>query len=106
MKRGEREIVKRLEEILLSAHRTESEIAPDDRWQVALMRDIRNLGPLGGEARILERFNSLVWRFSLAGGICVAALVLYTLKTGLFPFQDVAVALLDDPVGVLYSGLM
>jgi hypothetical protein len=100
-------LLKRLESILFAVGRRDPE-EPDvsGTWQANLMRDVRMIGPLGGEAIGPERFGRLAWRFSLACGIGVAAVVIYTLVAGFLPFQDLAVALLDDPVTVLYSSLM
>ena len=100
------EVVKYLERILMRSRRKDPEISIRPNWQADLMRDIRLIGPLGVKARGLERFGSLAWRFSLVGAACMLVLALYTLKTGFFPYQDVANAVLDDPVGVIYSSFM
>jgi hypothetical protein len=64
------------------------------------------MGPPGGEATFLEGLGALAWRFSLAGGIGIALLVIYTLRVGLVPYQDLTLAMLDDPISILLSGFM
>jgi hypothetical protein len=102
----DREKSSRLEKILFSIRARDAGASSGGDWQAGLMREIRSMGPLGGEATFLEGLGALAWRFSLAGGIGIALLVIYTLRVGLVPYQDLTLAMLDDPISILLSGLM
>jgi hypothetical protein len=96
----------RLERILFSIRPRRATGPESGRWQADLMREVRSIGPPGGEAPVLERFGALAWRFSLAGAVGVALLAIYTLRSGFVPYQELAVAMMDDPMSTFLSGLM
>ncbi len=91
----------RIDRLLAAGWRGAGEISPGEDWKAGVMAEIR--AAAAEESPMTNGFSSLVLRVSIAAAAAAIALVAWTLSTGIVPYQDLAVKLLDDPASMLFS---
>ncbi len=94
--------IDRLDRLLADSWRTPGGLVPGDDWKAGVMSEIR-AAAVAEESPVTNGFSSLVLRVSIAAAAAAIALVAWTLSTGIVPYQDLAVKLLDEPVSMLFS---
>ena len=94
--------IDRLDRLLADSWRKPGGLVPGDDWKAGVMAEIRAAGA-AEESPVTNGFSRLVLRVSVAAVAAAIALVAWTLSTGIVPYQDLAVKLLDDPASMLFS---
>jgi hypothetical protein len=92
----------KMEDALITAHRSRPEIEPDAEWNTRGMAQVREEGPLGlTNNRYPALAQIFVWRF--AAVVCSLALVIsfYAFKTGIGTEQFMLEFFSDDPLATL-----
>ena len=92
----------RIDRLLAAGWRDAGEISPGEDWKAGVMATIRTASS-AVEPSATNGFSSLVLRVSIGAAAAAIALVTWTLSTGIVPYQDLAVKLLDDPVSMIFS---
>ena len=92
----------RIDRLVAAGWRDAGEISPGEDWKAGVMSTIRTASS-AAETSATNGFSNLVLRVSITAAAAAAALVAWTLSTGIVPYQDLAVKLLDDPVSMLFS---
>jgi hypothetical protein len=92
----------RIDRLLAAGWRDAGQISPGEDWNAGVMATIRTASA-AVEPSSTNGFSSLVLRVSIAAAAAAIALVAWTLSTGIVPYQDLAVKLLDDPASMLFS---
>ena len=93
--------IDRLDRLLADGWRKPGGLVPGDGWKAGVMAEIRTAA--AEESPVTNGFSRLVLRVSIAAAAASIALVAWTLSTGIVPYQDLAVKLLDDPASMLFS---
>ncbi len=92
----------KLKKNLVEAYQTHPDVDINPAWQQAVMRRIREIGPLNHSISMGLSFQELVWK--MAPAFCI---LLILLVTGIFSMDLSFVydAFINDPVAVIYNGI-
>ncbi len=90
----------RMDRLLADSWRNPGGLVPGDDWKAGVMSEIRTRV---AESPVTNGFSRLVLRVSVVAAAAAIALVAWTLSTGIVPYQDLAVKLLDEPASMLFS---
>jgi len=93
----------RMDRLLADSWRNPGGLVPGDDWQAGVMTTIRTASATAEESPVTNGFSRLVLRISVVAAAAAVALVAWTLTTGIVPYQDLAVKLLDEPASMLFS---
>jgi hypothetical protein len=92
--------IDRLDRLLADGWRHPGGLVPGDDWKAGVMAEIR---AAAHESPVKNGLSRLVLRVSLAAAAAAVALLAWTLSTGIVPYQELALKLLEDPVSMLSS---
>lgn len=95
--------IDRMDRLLADGWRKPGGLVPGDDWKAGVMATIRTASAAVEPSSTTNGFSSLVLRVSMAAAAAAIALVAWTLSTGIVPYQDLAMKLLDDPASMLFS---
>jgi hypothetical protein len=90
--------IDRMDRLLADGWRNPGGLVPGDDWKTGVMSEIRSTPQ---ESPVTNGFSRIVFRVSVAAALTAFALVAWTLATGLVPYQEMAMELLQDPVSML-----
>ncbi len=71
----------RLIEVFRGVHSEKKEAAVNDRWQLEVMRRIRNLEPAEHRVNFLTMFEEFIWRLSPVACVLLIALAIILMLT-------------------------
>ena len=71
----------RLMEVFRSVHLEKKKAAVHDRWQLEVMRRIRNLDPVGYRTPFLTVFEEFIWRLAPAACVLIITLAVMLMLT-------------------------
>lgn len=74
------------------------EIAPGQRWQWDVMRDVRRIGPLHAQVNPFQFVERFIWRFAAAACLFALILSVYAGVNGWNPVDEVATQFFSAPV--------
>jgi hypothetical protein len=92
--------IDRMDRLLADGWRNPGGLVPGDDWKAGVMAEIRSTP---AEAPVTNGFSRVVLRVSIAAAAASLALVAWTLSTGMIPYEEIAMMLLEDPVSMLSS---
>jgi hypothetical protein len=85
-----------LRKILREAYLEKEHAEVGDQWHQAVMRCIRNLGPVQSGPSFVMFFEQFVWRLTPATCLLIIVGAIIFLKLGFFPDYDVLTLFIND----------
>ena len=85
-----------LKRILLQAYHEKEKLELSDRWQVNVMRRVKNLGPLKKEPEPLGQFTQFVWRLAPVTCLLIIVSTVVLLKFDFTPEYNVLISFVPD----------
>lgn len=89
---------KKLKKMLTAAYYEKEKADVTERWQIRVMRHVRNLGPLNVKTSYFELFEGLVWKLAPVACLLILALTIILTKLDFVSEYEIAKAFMEDPL--------
>ena len=95
-----------LKKTLLQTYHEKEKPDLSGRWQVNVMRRVKNLGPLQSKSDPMMRFGQFVWRLTPVTCLLIIVSTVILLKFNFTPEHNLLVSLITDAEEVTISQLL
>lgn len=85
-----------LKKMLFQAYQEKEKLELNDRWQINVMRRVRNLGPLQSKPDPLMQFGQLVWRLAPVSCLLIIISAVVLLEFDFRPDYNVLISFVAD----------
>lgn len=100
------EDIKKIEEILVTAHRIESNFAVTQDWQERVMEHICQIAASKIQINDDKVFSKILWRFATAVSVFAGIFLLYAINTDVNHESVMVNMFLNDPLNFIVSQII
>jgi hypothetical protein len=95
------EDIKKIEEVLIAAHRMESNFAVTQGWQERVMEHIRQIAASKNQIDEDRVFSRIIWRFATAVSVFAGIFLWYVINTDINHESVMVNMFLNDPLNFI-----
>ncbi len=100
------EDIKKIEEILVAAHRMKSNFAVTQEWQERVMEHICQIAASKIQVNDDKVFSKILWRFATAVSVFAGIFLLYAINTDVDHESVMVSMFLNDPLNFIVSQII